>query len=351
MDTTLTSLPSEAGAILLANMSIVEIVSMFSIGAYNALETAIVTFDVFERYRGLYFWSMQAASWGIVLHSIAAMVRFVSQASGLAMSIPFLIGWCAMVTGQALVLYSRLHLVVLNIYQVRWALWMILINAVVLHIPMSILFLGVGQGDPRFVRAANVYDRIQVTGFCIQDLVLCGIYVRQAARIMKPILAFRDRAERRVIIHLLVVNIVVLVLNLLLLIVEYQFHYVQISFKTVVYSIKLKLEFTVLNRLRLLIKRHPYAGRIARSLVCQDGSFDPTSSHANLTGMADGPPPLLDVAIPTSSLWSDISHSSREVLLDMAPAKTRPKEKTVVDSESEGARWIRGQAGRFTEDL
>lgn len=120
---------------------------MISIGAYNAFEPAVVTFDVFDKYYGLYFWSMQIAAWGIVLHLIAAMVRYVTQASGLAISIPFLIGWCAMVTGQALVLYSRLHLVVLNTQRVRWVLWMIVINAVMLHIPMSILFLGVGQGD------------------------------------------------------------------------------------------------------------------------------------------------------------------------------------------------------------
>ncbi|KAJ5267696.1 hypothetical protein N7478_010504 [Penicillium angulare] len=144
MDTTLTSLSSKAGVILLANMEIVEVVSMFSIGAYNALEIAIITFNAFDRYRGLYFWSMQVASWGIVLHSISAMVRFVSQASGLAMSIPFLLGWCAMVTGQAVVLYSRLHLVVFDRYKMRWTLWMIVLNAVILHIPMSILFLGIG---------------------------------------------------------------------------------------------------------------------------------------------------------------------------------------------------------------
>lgn len=35
------------------------------------------------------------------------------------MSIPFLIGWYAMVTGQSVVLYLLLHLVVLDISKVR----------------------------------------------------------------------------------------------------------------------------------------------------------------------------------------------------------------------------------------
>jgi hypothetical protein len=78
MDTLMTSLPPNVGAILMENISIIQIVSMFSIGAYNALETGIVTFDTFKRYRGLYFWSMQFASWGILVHAIPAMARFIS---------------------------------------------------------------------------------------------------------------------------------------------------------------------------------------------------------------------------------------------------------------------------------
>jgi hypothetical protein len=97
---------------------------MFSIGAYNALETAIVTFDTFKRYRGLYFWSLNVSNvtiavsralyapienmdtiWMMEMFSmrIPAMARFVSQASNLSTSIPFMIGWYAMVTGQAVV--------------------------------------------------------------------------------------------------------------------------------------------------------------------------------------------------------------------------------------------------------
>ncbi|KAF3004524.1 hypothetical protein E8E15_001070 [Penicillium rubens] len=108
MDTVMTSLPPRVGAILMENISIVQIVSMFSTGAYNTLETGIVTFDTFKRYRGLNFWSMQVASWEILVHALPAMARFISQASSLPTSNPFIIGWYAMITGQAVVLYSRL---------------------------------------------------------------------------------------------------------------------------------------------------------------------------------------------------------------------------------------------------
>jgi hypothetical protein len=44
------------------NISIIAIVSMFSIGAYSALETVFITFDIVKNHRSLYFWSMQVAS-------------------------------------------------------------------------------------------------------------------------------------------------------------------------------------------------------------------------------------------------------------------------------------------------
>ena len=42
-------------------------------------------------------------------------------------------------------------------------------------------------------------------------------------------------------------------MNVLLLLAEYRLHYIQVSFKTVVYSIKLKLEVSVLNRFQSLM--------------------------------------------------------------------------------------------------
>jgi len=261
MDTTITSLPSDIGAILMKNVSIIQVVSMFSIGAYNALETGIVTFETFKCYSGLYFWSMQVASWGILVHALPAMARFVSQASNLSTSIPFIIGWYAMVTGQAVVLYSRLNLVVRNMEKVRWVLWMIVGNFFILHVPMTVLFFGLNQGDARFARPAAIYDRIQVTGFCVQDLIICGIYIHEAIRALKPMTQTRGHNIRNAIIHLLWINIIVVFLNILLLVTEYKLHYIQVSFKTVVYSIKLKLEFSVFNRLRSLMSTQPSMSR------------------------------------------------------------------------------------------
>jgi hypothetical protein len=133
---------------------------------------------------------------------------------------------------------------------------MIIINALVLHIPMTVLFFSLGN-NAALARPAAIFDRIQVTGFCIQDFVICGIYIREALRALGSVLEVRGKEGRKVIINLIWVNVVVVILNCLLLVVEYKLHYIEVSFKTVVYSIKLKLEFSVLNRLRSLTRTQP----------------------------------------------------------------------------------------------
>jgi hypothetical protein len=97
-------------------------------------------------------------------------------------------------------------------------------------------------------------------------------------RSFKVIHTIRGRDGRNAIIHLFCINSLVVILNVLLLLAEYKLHYIQVSFKTVVYSIKLKLEFSVLNRLRLLTSTNP--------CICQHGPEDSRrSSDKNIFGI------------------------------------------------------------------
>jgi len=206
MDMYLISLPAEVGQFLMRNIAVVEVIAMFSIGAYNALEVGIATFDCFKHYCGLYFWSMQVASRGILVHAIPAQIRYLSQAPNLPMAIPFIVGWYAMVTGQAVVLYSRLHLVVTDMRHLYWVLWMIIGNFFVLQVPMTVLFFEVDLGNGRLARAAAIYDRIQLLGFCLQDSIISGIYIREALRALQPVFEIRGRDGRKVIINLIAIN-------------------------------------------------------------------------------------------------------------------------------------------------
>ncbi|EKV06734.1 hypothetical protein Pdw03_3681 [Penicillium digitatum] len=251
MDTPISNLPPEVSAIFNANMMVVQVVAMFSISAWNALEVVIAIFEKFQKYRGLYFWSMQIAAWGILVHGIPATIRYTNRTSSFAVAVPFVVGWICMVTGQAVVLYSRLHLVVTDIRQVRWVRWLITANAVVLHIPMTVLFFLNLHKIP-LGHAPEIYDRFQATGFTIQDVLLCAIYVREALRALKPVFESKGPQGRRIIHRIIFVNLIGISLSIFIIIAEYRLHYLVISFRTVVYSIKLKLEFHALTQLREL---------------------------------------------------------------------------------------------------
>ncbi|KAJ5550275.1 hypothetical protein N7535_001784 [Penicillium sp. DV-2018c] len=257
MDTLMSSLPPEVSSVLKSNLTILQIVAMFAIGAWNSLEVVIGIFERFKKYRGLYFWSMQIAAWGILLHAIPAQVRYTQIAPSLPMSIPFIVGWVCMVTGQAVVLYSRLHLVVHDVRHIRWVLWMIIINFFILHVPMITLFYHLDHTACR--KPAAIFDRIQVSGFAVQDTVLCAIYVREALRALKPIFETKGPQGRRIIYQLIFANLLGILLDIFVIVAEFKMHYIAVSFKTVAYSIKLKLEFHVLTQLRELTRTYPCA--------------------------------------------------------------------------------------------
>ncbi|KAJ5640217.1 uncharacterized protein N7484_008079 [Penicillium longicatenatum] len=307
MDTVITYLPTGVSELLMENFIILEVVAMFSTGAYNAFEVGLSTFNHFTYYRGLYFWSLQVASWGILLHAVPAQLRYLEVAPNMNTCIPFLIGWYAMVTGQALVLYSRLHLVASDMRSLCWVLWMIIGNVFILHVPMTVFFLGVNLGNSRFTRGAHYFDRIQVVGFCMQDFIICGIYIYEALRALKPVIEARGREGRRVIKHLILVNLLVIGLNIFLLVAEFKMHWLEVSFKTVVYSIKLKLEFAILTRLRLLTR--------TTSCMCNNGPVNPRrSSDINVFDMAMARSRVSpDIEAP--SLFFGVDPSSRRLSL------------------------------------
>ena len=79
-------------------------------------------------------------------------------------------GRYAMVTGQSVVLWSRLHLIVSGekgVRILRWTQWMIIVDAIVLHVPTTVLTFGCNGSahTDSFVRVFNVYEKIQMVGF------------------------------------------------------------------------------------------------------------------------------------------------------------------------------------------
>lgn len=143
---------------------------MFGLSVYNAVELNVLVLVNFTRYAGLYFWSLLIASLGIIPYGLGFLLKFFSLAVGSSRwgSIVLLtVGWYAMVTGQSVVLWSRLHLLVEHGNILRWTKWMIIVNAIILHLPTTILTFG-SNGDihlQQFVTGYNVYEKVQMVGF------------------------------------------------------------------------------------------------------------------------------------------------------------------------------------------
>jgi hypothetical protein len=146
------------------------IACLFCLAVYNSIELNVLVLVTFTKYNGVYFWSLLIASWGIIPYCLGFLLKFFEVAVGASRwgSIVLLtIGWYSMVTGQSVVLWSRLHLLVEQGRILRWTKYMIIIDAIILHIPTTVLTFG-SNGDlhlQTFVTAYNAYEKVQMLGF------------------------------------------------------------------------------------------------------------------------------------------------------------------------------------------
>ena len=159
-----------------------------------------------------------------------------------------------MVTGQSFVLYSRLHLVVRKKRTLHLVLAMIIIDAFILHTPTIALTIGSNSSKGHsFAPIFNVMERIQLAMFCIQEFIISTIYIVCTVRLLGSIYHSKTRT---VMIQLIIINGICLGMDVVLIGLEYSNNYVgETSAKGMIYAIKLKLEFTVLNQLMSLTQR------------------------------------------------------------------------------------------------
>jgi hypothetical protein len=223
-----------------------------AISFYNVIELDVIIFSSFKRRQGLYFWSFLAATNGIVPHSIGFLLKNLlgSHTFGLYITL-VAIGWVPMVTGQSLVLYSRLHLIFQDAFWLRMVLTMIIFNAFVLHVPIIILMYGANSSPVNsWTYPYEIYEKVQVTMFCLQELIISGIYIKTCYSFFDAENSIHGDAVRKMRRHLLVVNVFIILLDIPILILEYTDMYdLQTVYKAFVYSVKLKMEFRILNQL------------------------------------------------------------------------------------------------------
>lgn len=78
--------------------------AFLAIALYNVVEITFHIFAVFKNRKGIYFWSLMVAAWGIAPHGIGFILKFfqVTRLDLLSSAIVG-VGWACMVIGQSVV--------------------------------------------------------------------------------------------------------------------------------------------------------------------------------------------------------------------------------------------------------
>jgi hypothetical protein len=206
------------------------IVSFLAIAWYNVLELSVLIQMFFKRHNGFYYYSLLVATWGIFFHGLGMFFKFYKITDNNALNtVITYTGWIMMVTGQSIVLYSRLHLVVHADWK-RWILVMIIVNAVVLHSTTGVLtFLTNLARDPQPWKGPySIVERIQVSIFFVQEVILSAIYIWKTTVMLRtegPLFNssenVRGKRSRQVLLHTIGINILIICLEITLIALEF----------------------------------------------------------------------------------------------------------------------------------
>ncbi|KAH7132324.1 hypothetical protein B0J11DRAFT_548264 [Dendryphion nanum] len=344
---------------------------MLGLGIYNALEVFVIIFVTFNRYRGLYFWSLIVASLGVMIHNFGFVIKFFqlldpSQNEGYVAVVILTIGWYSMVTGQSVVLWSRLHLVTNSRRVLNWTLWMIIIDGIVLHATTTILTFGSNANRfsdkvlQRFVHGYGIMEKIQMTGFVIQEIILSSLYIKETVRLLRlsGSAASREglarvRANegnlksiyvRKTMHQLIAISVIIITMDIALLSIELANLYIVEAFsKGFVYSVKLKLEFAVLSKLVQLVRSSSTSGSSSGlQNSCESGDQRATATtsftleKSNSDGSVNRTQPRTNSIGTTLEQWPSFV-DQRRMTGDVTRANSRVRDEEEISPVTE--RW------------
>lgn len=237
------------------------VTAFVSLALYNVVELTVLIFVTFKKRRGVYFWSMLVATWGVAFNATGYLLKFLRPEPGSGGSVSVLssssisrgleglytalclTGWASMVTGQSVVLFSRLHLLVHDRLTIRLVLAMIVVDAVLCIPPTVALFSLVNNtDDPKAYGAAYaVVEKVQLIVFSAQEFVLSTVYIVASARFLRsrvppggwglsfgrpPASGSGLNGNGRMVMYWLIgINILVVLLDVSILVLEFSGYY------------------------------------------------------------------------------------------------------------------------------
>ncbi|KAF1950940.1 hypothetical protein CC80DRAFT_387577, partial [Byssothecium circinans] len=241
-----------------STIEVVAFIALTGIACFNSCELLLTIFLTFQRWAGRYFYCLVVATSGVLVFQVFVFLQtWAPQLEAHAVMAMIDVGRSAMVTGQSLVLWSRLHLVTRTRWKLQGILYMIIFNGVFLHIPQagfSLAAIHNNHLNPKY-RPFELMEKISIAIFTGQELIISSVYLFETTRILRVGDLVQKKSSRRCIQKLFLANIAIIALDVVTMSLEFSALWgVWCSFKGFGYSVKLKIEFAMLNQLRESVK-------------------------------------------------------------------------------------------------
>ena len=337
------------------NVEAVVVITCSALSIYNAVELILIIFSSFQKWTGLYFWSLLVASFGILPYNVGFLIFYFELTHNWVGFIFSSYGWTTMVTGQSVVLYSRLHLLTTEANVLKPIKWMIVVNAFIFHIPITAMLFAshLGAATTQFAEVYKVYEKLQMTGFCIQEFIISGVYLREAVRLIASLAKSKTRYTMW---QLFSINIIIIVMDIFLLALEYRnLSVLEQTTKGLIYSIKLKLEFAILGKLVDIAQSTnlDVSATVTDTSDFLDATRTKSEVHAvgTMTG-ASGTKPSVEFVEDTAVVYS--GHRSKREVRPSSSTREAEQKRDVFHSitrasDSESVREDRVQSQEYAD--
>jgi hypothetical protein len=196
-------------------------------------------------------------TWALTIQAIGFVLKYtVPTCPWVLGGVLVELGWVGMVSGFSIVLYSRLNLLVQKRRVLRFVLAMIIVDGVCLHtstIVVQFCYSARSNDDPQkrapWIAASNTIERVQAVWFTFQQLIISCLYIKAAWNHLQDRM-FPNQRTRKIMILLIAVQLLVLIIDIIVVVLECAGYFVvKLLIHSFIYSIKLELEFVILNQL------------------------------------------------------------------------------------------------------
>ncbi|KAL4792611.1 hypothetical protein BDV19DRAFT_247706 [Aspergillus venezuelensis] len=229
---------------------------LLSIAAYNVFEILFWIFGTFQRRQGLYFGSILVSTIALIGYIVAVFLRIFRPDGGTIGGYIWALSYPALMTAQILVLYSRLYLVLPHNPRILRGVLIIIIVTSFLSVPVQLAIqLSLAASQMQLDHAQFLTERVVFTMAFAREVIICFIYMIQAYRNLQPIILAKGSTGKQVLIYLIIVQGAVVVLDIGFIAQIYlSLGGTVTGYGAVLYSLKLKMEFGVLNALVTLLR-------------------------------------------------------------------------------------------------